>query len=155
MNIEFSTLCYMEKEGRYLMLHRNKKQNDLNHDKWIGVGDHLEPGESPEECLIREVREETGYLLTSYRFRALVTFVSGDDVTEYMALFTADGFTGEEIPCNEGELKWIPVQDVMDLNLWEGDRVFLDLLVRDEPFFTLKLMYNEDGDLIDTKLNRY
>ena len=96
-----STLCYLERNGSYLMLYRNKKKNDVNAGKWIGVGGHFEEGESPEDCVLREVREETGYTLTSYRFRGLVTFVSGDGITEYMSLFTADGFTGEEISCTE------------------------------------------------------
>ena len=155
MNTAFSTLCYLEKDGKYLMLLRNKKKNDLNEGKWIGVGGHFEAGESPEECLLREVREETGYTLTSYRFRGLVTFVSGDDVTEYMSLFTADGFEGEEIVCSEGELKWIPVADIEDLRLWEGDRVFLALLKGDTPFFSLKLKYDSSGRLIDKALQIY
>ena len=105
----FSTLCYIEKDGKYLMLHRTVKKKDVNKDKWIGVGGHFELGESPEECVCREVLEETGYRLTSYRFRGLVTFLSGDGVTEYMSLFTADGFEGEEIACDEGELEWVPI----------------------------------------------
>ena len=100
-----STLCYIEKDGKYLMLHRTVKKNDVNKDKWIGVGGHFEADESPEECLLREVKEETGYTLTSWKYRAIVTFVSGDGVTEYMSLLTADGFTGEQIACDEGELK--------------------------------------------------
>lgn len=99
-----STLCYIEREGKYLMLHRTIKENDVNHGKWIGVGGHFEADESPEECLLREVEEETGYRLVRWQFRALVTFVSGDGVTEYMHLFTADRFTGEPISCDEGEL---------------------------------------------------
>lgn len=97
-----STLCYIEREGKYLMLHRTIKENDVNHGKWIGVGGHFEVDESPEECLLREVEEETGYRLVRWQFRALVTFVSGDGVTEYMHLFTADRFTGEPISCDEG-----------------------------------------------------
>ena len=100
------TLCYIEKDGKYLMLHRTVKKNDVNKDKWIGVGGQFEADESPEECLLREVREETGYRLTSYHYRGIVTFVSGNGVTEYMSLFTADGFEGEAIPCDEGELEW-------------------------------------------------
>lgn len=155
MNTAFSTLCYLEKDGKYLMLLRNKKKNDLNEGKWIGVGGHFEAGESPEECLLREVREETGYVLTSYRFRGLVTFVSGDDVTEYMSLFTADGFEGEETECSEGELRWIPVADIGNLSLWEGDRVFLELLQDDAPFFSLKLKYDDSGRLTDKALRIY
>ncbi len=107
-----STLCYLEQNGKYLMLHRTRKEKDVNKDKWIGVGGHFEKEESPEECLVREVREETGYTLTSYRFRGLVTFVSGDGITEYMSLFTADGFTGQETACDEGELQWVDKKDI-------------------------------------------
>ena len=136
----FSTLCYIEKDGKYLMLHRTVKKKDVNKDKWIGVGGHFELGESPEECVCREVLEETGYRLTSYRFRGLVTFLSGDGVTEYMSLFTADGFEGEEIACDEGELEWVPIEKIGELNLWEGDKIFLRLLAEDAPFFSLKLV---------------
>ena len=122
--ISLSTLCYLERDHQYLMLHRTVKKNDVNKDKWIGVGGHFEPDESPEECLLREVWEETGYTLTSYKFRGLVTFVSGDGVTEYMSLFTADGFTGDPIPCDEGELEWVDKDQVLKLNIWEGDKIF-------------------------------
>ena len=148
-----STLCYIERDGKYLMLHRTVKKNDVNKDKWIGVGGHFEADESPEECLLREVREETGYTLTSFRFRALVTFVSGDGVTEYMSLFTADGFTGTPIPCNEGELEWVDKEEVLRLNLWEGDRIFLRLLNESEDFFSLKLVYDGSGGLVSAALN--
>ena len=113
------------------MLHRVVKKNDVNKDKWIGVGGHFERDESPEECLLREVREETGYTLTSYRFRGIVTFVSGDGVTEYMHLFTADGFTGEPIECDEGVLEWVPKEEISGLNIWEGDKIFFRLLTED------------------------
>lgn len=148
-----STLCYLERDGKYLMLYRNKKKNDVNAGKWIGVGGHFEEGESPEDCVLREVREETGYTLTDYRFRGLVTFVSGDGVTEYMSLFTADGFTGEEISCTEGELRWVPKEALPDLPLWEGDQIFLRLLAADAPFFSLKLVYDGQGGLIDVVLD--
>ena len=118
-----STLCYIEKDGQYLMLHRTVKKNDVNKDKWIGVGGHFEADESPEECVLREVKEETGYTLTSYRFRGIVTFVSGNGVTEYMHLFTADEFEGKSIACDEGELEWVKKEDVLKLNIWEGDRI--------------------------------
>ncbi|MCI9179238.1 MAG: 8-oxo-dGTP diphosphatase [Lachnospiraceae bacterium] len=149
----FSTLCYMEKDGKYLMLHRTMKKKDVNKDKWIGVGGHFELGESPEECVCREVLEETGYRLTSYRFRGLVTFLSGDGVTEYMSLFTADGFEGEEIACDEGELEWVPIEKIGELNLWEGDKIFLRLLAEDAPFFSLKLVYDGHGGLVEAVLN--
>lgn len=149
----FSTLCYIEKDGKYLMLHRTVKKKDVNKDKWIGVGGHFELGESPEECVCREVLEETGYRLTSYRFRGLVTFLSGDGVTEYMSLFTANGFEGEEIACDEGELEWVPIEKIGELNLWEGDKIFLRLLAEDVPFFSLKLVYDGHGGLVDAVLN--
>ena len=149
----FSTLCYIEKDGKYLMLHRTVKKKDVNKDKWIGVGGHFELGESPEECVCREVLEETGYRLTSYRFRGLVTFLSGEGVTEYMSLFTADGFEGEEIACDEGELEWVPIEKIGELNLWEGDKIFLRLLAEDAPFFSLKLVYDGHGGLVEAVLN--
>lgn len=142
-----STLCYIEQEGKYLMLHRTVKENDVNKDKWIGVGGHFEKNESPEECLLREVKEETGYTLTAYKFRGIVTFVYGEDVTEYMSLFTADGFTGTPIPCDEGELEWVDKEAVLKLNIWEGDKIFFRLLNEGRDFFSLKLVY-DDGDAL-------
>ena len=139
-----STLCYLQRDGAYLMLHRTVKKNDVNKDKWIGVGGHFEEGESPEECLLREVKEETGYTLTSFRFRGLVTFLSGDGVTEYMSLFTADGFEGEPIPCDEGVLEWVPREKIPELNIWEGDKIFFRLLEEGREFFSLKLRYEND-----------
>lgn len=148
-----STLCYIEQDGKYLMLHRTVKKNDVNKDKWIGVGGHFEADESPEECLLREVREETGYTLTSYRYRAVVTFVSGNGVTEYMSLFTADGFFGEPIPCDEGELLWVDKEQVLKLNIWEGDKIFFRLLEESDDFFSLKLVYDGCGRLLSASLN--
>ena len=148
-----STLCYIEKDGQYLMLHRTVKKNDVNKDKWIGVGGHFEADESPEECVLREVKEETGYTLTSYRFRGIVTFVSGNGVTEYMHLFTADEFEGKSIACDEGELEWVKKEDVLKLNIWEGDRIFLRLLADEEPFFSLKLVYDGHDTLVSAVLN--
>ena len=139
-----TTLCYIEQDGKYLMLHRVKKKNDINHDKWIGIGGKFEEKESPEDCALREVREETGLTLTSYAYRGLVTFVSDRYETEYMHLFTADGFTGELIDCDEGTLEWVDKALVPTLPTWAGDRIFLDLLARDVPFFSLKLEYVGD-----------
>ena len=136
-----STLCYIEKDGCWLMLHRVKKKNDVNHDKWIGIGGKFEEGESPEDCLLRETREETGLTLTEYRFRGLVTFVSDEAPTEYMHLFTATGLTGTLQECDEGTLEWVPIKQVETLPLWQGDRLFLELLQREERFFSLKLRY--------------
>ena len=135
----YSTLCYIERGDEWLLLHRVKKEHDANRDKWIGLGGKFEDGESPEECILREVREETGLTLTDYRYRGLVTFVSDRWETEYMHLFPADGFTGEIGPCDEGELEWIRKSDFAALPQWEGDRIFLDLLEKNEPFFSLKL----------------
>ena len=139
---KLSTLCYIEKDDKYLMLHRTVKENDVNKDKWIGVGGHFEYGESPEECLLREVKEETGYTLTSWAYRGIVTFVYGEDVVEYMSLYTADGFEGEPIDCDEGELEWVEKSKIETLKLWEGDKIFFDLLEGDCGFFSLKLVYN-------------
>lgn len=142
-----STLCYIEKDGKYLMLHRTVKKNDVNKDKWIGVGGHFEKGESPEECLLREVKEETGYTLVSWRYRGIVTFLYGEDVTEYMSLYTADSFTGEPTDCDEGILEWVDKTEIETLNLWEGDKIFFRLLNEDYPFFSLKLVYDKSDVL--------
>lgn len=151
--VRLSTLCYIQRGNQYLMLHRTVKKNDINKDKWIGVGGHFEEDESPEECLLREVKEETGYTLTSYRYRGIVTFVSGDGVTEYMSLFTADGFCGQESVCDEGELVWVDKEDVYKLNIWEGDRIFFRLLEETDQFFSLKLVYDGTGVLLSAALN--
>ena len=140
-----TTLCYIENNDQYLMLHRIKKQNDMNQGKWIGVGGHVEDQETPEECLVREVKEETGFTLTSYKFRGLVTFINNERESELMCVFTADGYTGELIECNEGELCWIDKNTVPELPAWEGDKVFLDLLLSgEERFFSIKLQYEGD-----------
>ena len=148
------TLCYIEKDGKYLMLHRTKKQNDLNKDKWIGVGGKFEDKESPEECVIREVKEETGLALNSCKLRCIVTFVSNEWETEYMYVFTSSDFTGELTDCNEGELEWIDKDKVRDLPTWEGDKIFLDRILEDAPFFTAKLEYDEDK-LGDYRIGKY
>ena len=140
------TLCYLENDrGEYLMLHRVKKKNDVNHDKWIGVGGKFEQDESPEDCLLREVREETGLTLTQFRFRAVVTFVAQGYETEYMHLYTATGWTGELRECDEGDLEWVPKDKVQDLPIWVGDKLFFRLIEDpDSPFFSLKLEYVGD-----------
>ena len=142
-----SSLCYIEKDEKYLMLHRIKKENDINHDKWIGIGGKFEDKESPDDCVMREVREETGLTLTDYKYRGIVTFVSNIYETEYMHLFTACGFTGNISECDEGVLEWIDKKALYDLTLWEGDKIFLDLINKDMPFFSLKLEYEND-DLV-------
>lgn len=152
MRSPMTTHCYLEKEDSYLMLHRVSKKNDVNKDKWIGVGGHFEEGESPEDCLLREVYEETGYTLTSWRFRGIVTFSQEGYGTEYMCMYTADGFEGEERECDEGVLEWVPKKDLHRLNMWEGDRIFLKLLLEEAPFFSLTLRYRGD-ELIEAVLN--
>jgi len=133
-------LCYITRGDEVLMLHRTKKQGDMNRDKWLGIGGKLESGESPDEALLREAKEETGLTLTSWRFRGIVTFVS-DGYTEYMYLFTADGFTGQLRDCDEGQLQWVSRAFVDALPKWEGDKLFLDLLWKDAPVFLMKLCY--------------
>lgn len=154
-----TTLCYIEKDGQYLMLHRTSKKEDANKGKWIGVGGHFQDGESPEECLLREVKEETGLILTSYRLRGIITFGSNVWGSEYMFLYTADAFQGTLAPeqmecCKEGTLAWIPKDQIMDLNLWEGDRIFLRMLLEDGPMFSMKLQYKGDR-LADTVTEVY
>ena len=148
-----TTLCYIEKDDSYLMLHRVSKKNDINKDKWIGIGGHFQLNESPEECLLREAKEETGLTLTSYQFRGIVTFITdGLEEAEYMHLYTADGFEGEMIDCDEGTLEWVPKSKISELNLWEGDLIFFKLLEEDAPFFSLKLVYQGDM-LVEAALN--
>jgi len=139
-----TTLCYIEQDGQYLMLHRVKKSHDVNHDKWIGVGGKCEPGETPEQCLLREVREETGLTLTDWRYCGVVTFHSDEWPSEAMHLYHATGFTGTMIPCDEGELVWVPIPRLPELTAWEGDRIFLDLMAQRVPFFALTLRYRGD-----------
>lgn len=148
-----STLCYITRGNDVLMLHRVKKEKDINKDKWIGIGGKFEKDESPDECLLREAYEETGLTLTSWRCRGIVTFLTnGDWEGEYMYLFTADGFYGQIKECDEGELQWVSRDFVSQLPQWEGDKIFLDLLWQDAPFFLLKLRY--DGDrLTEAVLN--
>ena len=149
-----STLCYIENDrGQYLMLHRVKKEQDANRDKWIGIGGKFEEGESPEDCLLREAREETGLKLTSWQYRGIVTFITTDLAeTEYMHLFTADGFEGTLSDCDEGTLEWVPKRIMRTFPTWEGDHIFLELLWQDAPFFLLTLRY--DGDkLTEAVLN--
>ena len=148
-----TSLCYIESDGRYLMLHRVKKELDENRDKWIGVGGKFEEGESPEDCALREVREETGLTLLSWRYRGIVTFVSDEWGTEYMHLFTSEDFSGTlRDDCAEGTLEWIEKPRLLSLPIWEGDKIFLRLLDTDEPFFSLKLCYVGDR-LVEAVLN--
>ena len=142
-----TTLCYVTRGDQVLMLHRVKKKNDINHDKWIGIGGKFLPEESPDECLLREAWEETGLTLTSWRCRGVVTFLNTECKGEFMYLFTADGFEGEMHLCDEGDLEWVSREFLNSLPTWEGDRIFLDLLWQDAPFFLLTLRYR--GDILE------
>ena len=147
-----TTLCYIRRGGEVLLMHRVKKENDQNRDKWIGIGGKFEPGESPEDCLLREVREETGLELDGWRYHGIVTFVL-DGYTEYMHLFTSYEFHGEmRTDCEEGTLEWLPWETLPTLPIWEGDRIFLRLIDEDAPFFSLKLRYRGDT-LVEAVLN--
>ncbi len=149
-----TTLCYIEKDNQYLMLHRTKKEHDLNEGKWIGVGGKFEKDETPEECLLREVKEETGLTLISYQLRAVITFLSDEWETQYMYLFTANQFEGELKECDEGELKWVDKSRIFQLNLWEGDEIFLRPMMENKGFFTLKVVYKGDK-LMESVLKKY
>ena len=140
-----TTLCYVEKDGKYLMMHRVKKEHDINKDKWVGIGGHFEVDESPEECLLREAWEETGLILDEYRLRGVITFQSDRWQTEYMFLYTATKLHGELHGCNEGTLEWIDKKAVYDLPIWEGDKIFFQFMEEERPFFSLKLRYEGDN----------
>lgn len=144
MRSNLTTLCYIENEDSYLMLHRVKKEIDINKDKWIGVGGHFEENESPEDCLLREVYEETGLTLTSWKLRGIVTFITDAQDLIYMFLYTADGYAGTLAECDEGTLEWVKKEDVCELPIWEGDKIFFRLLEEDAAFFSLKLCYEKD-----------
>lgn len=146
-----TTQCYIEKDGAYLMLHRTKKENDINKDKYIGVGGHVEFGEAPHECIIREIKEETGLDVTNPILRGIVTFLI-DDVYECTFLYTCSEFSGELIECNEGDLEWVDKSKVRDLPIWEGDKVMFDLLDTRDDVFSLKLTYVNDV-LVDTQIH--
>ena len=139
-----TTLCYLLQGDSVLLLHRVKKENDLNHDKWIGIGGKFEENESPEECLVREAWEETGLTLTGYQYRGIVTFVSDRWEGEYMHLYTATEWTGTIKECDEGVLEWVSLEKMKELPQWEGDKIFLRLLEEGAPFFSLKLCYEGD-----------
>ena len=152
MGASLTTLCYIEKDDKYLMLHRIKKEHDINKDKWIGVGGHFEKDETPEECLLREVKEETGLTLNRFKLRGVITFLSNEFHTEYMFLYTADDFSGELMECDEGTLEWVEKSKVYDLPIWEGDKIFFRLMEESEEFFSLKLRY-EGNTLVEVVLN--
>jgi len=154
-----TTVCYIEKDNKYLMLHRIKKKNDINKDKWIGVGGKFQNGESPEDCVLREVKEETGLTLQKYKLRGIITFVfegmdfEGDN-TEHMYIFTSNEFKGQIIDCKEGILEWIDKKQIFNLNIWEGDKIFLKILQEKNCFFTGKFEYKKNK-LIKYKINEY
>ena len=151
----FTTLCYLERDDKYLMMHRISKKNDINKDKWIGVGGHFEDNESPEECIQREILEETGYdiPLDALEYRAIITFISDKGDYELMSLFTAKAPDGEPRECSEGRLEWVEKDKVFDLNLWEGDKIFFKLLKESRDFFSLKMHYDREDKLIEAVLN--
>ena len=143
--MKMTSLCYLEKDGKYLMLHRTVKENDENRDKWIGIGGKFEYGESPEECAIREIYEETGLIVTSLNYRGIVTFLSNEWGCEYMHLFTSTSWIGElNALCDEGELEFIDKEKLLSMNIWEGDKIFLRKIQNPSPFFSLKLVYDKD-----------
>lgn len=147
-----TTLCHIEKDGKYLMLHRTKKQNDLNQDKWVGIGGKFEDKESPEECNLRETYEETGLILNNAKYCGIVTFVSNIWETEYMHIFYSNDFSGKLKECDEGRLEWVKISDIYNLPIWEGDKIFLKLIEEKADFFSLKLEYEGDT-LIKAVLN--
>ena len=151
--IELTTLVQIEKDESYLMLHRTKKKKDVNHDKWIGIGGHFESEESPEECLLREVKEETGLTLLHYTCRGVNTFLYGKETTEYIFLYTADAYEGKLKICDEGDLAWIKKKDLYQKNIWAGDKIFLHLLEDREKFFSLKLVYSTENILQEVVIN--
>ncbi len=148
-----TTLVHIEKDNKYLMLHRIKKENDINKDKWIGIGGKFLENETPEECAIREAREETGLTLNSLEYRGIVTFVPDNSEGEYMHLFVSKDFEGEIKECDEGVLKWVEKDKIITLPIWQGDKIFLKLLDENAPFFSLKLEYKGDT-LIRAVLNQ-
>lgn len=147
-----TSLCYIKRDNSYLMLHRVKKENDANHDKWIGIGGGFEPGESADDCVLREVKEETGLTLLSYSLRGIIDFISDQWEDEQMYLYTSDQWSGEMIECDEGNLEWVDCDLITSLSIWEGDKIFLDLLANGAPFFQLRLQYNGE-QLVSAVLN--
>ena len=149
MEMDYTVLCYLKKDNQYLFMLRNKEKNDLNEGKWIGIGGHIEPGETKEEALIREVKEETGFTINSFSYRGEILFIN-NDYQEIMYIFTSDDFAGEMIECDEGELSWIDKDKILDLNLWEGDRYFLKPLLNSDEMIKMEMRY-KDKQLVGVK----
>ena len=149
MEMDYTVLCYLKKDNQYLFMLRNKEKNDLNEGKWIGIGGHIEPGETKEEALIREVKEETGFTIKSFSYRGEILFIN-NDYQEIMYIFTSDDFAGEMIECDEGELSWIDKDKILDLNLWEGDRYFLKPLLNSDKMIKMEMRY-KDKQLVGVK----
>ena len=146
MEMDYTVLCYLKKDNQYLFMLRNKEKNDLNEGKWIGIGGHIEPGETKEEALIREVKEETGFTINSFSYRGEILFIN-NDYQEIMYIFTSDDFAGEMIECDEGELSWIDKDKILDLNLWEGDRYFLKPLLDSDKMIKMEMRYKDKQSL--------
>ena len=149
MEMDYTVLCYLKKDNQYLFMLRNKEKNDLNEGKWIGIGGHIEPGESKEEALIREVKEETGFTINSFKYRGEILFIN-NDYQEIMYIFTSDDYSGEMIECDEGELSWIDKDKILDLNLWEGDRYFLKPLLNSDKMIKFEMIY-KDKKLVEVQ----
>lgn len=141
--------CYIEKDDKWLMLYRNKKKNDINENKWIGVGGHIEENESPEEALVREIKEETNLDLIDYKLLGIIYF-KYKGINEKMYVYKSDKYSGELSECNEGTLKFIDKKDILSLNLWEGDRIFINNIFDDE-YFEYIMEYNDDSTLLNVK----
>lgn len=154
MTTTLCTVCYLEKDNEILMLYRNKKENDINKGKWIGVGGHFEDFESPYECAVREIKEETGFSVNKLIPRGVITFnIDGSDEVQYLYVFSTDDFTGEQIECNEGHLEWIKREEILNLNIWESDKLFMNKIInKDYSFFMIKASYDENNNLIKSSL---
>lgn len=157
MEVERLTVCYLEKKDEILMLYRNKKENDINKGKWIGVGGHFEKDETPYECAIREIKEETGYVVNNIFLRGIITFsITNTNIVQQLYVFSSKDFKGEQIDCNEGKLEWIKRKDIMKLNMWETDIFFMKKIIeKDYSFFVIKAVYDENNKLVENKIENF